>query len=137
VSENSWPVFVYKNYLFDENNLKQGLFMSKILVQAFKAVFTSPSSAREADGDGDGANILENNQRARQALNQVKVKMCIASIINMRKVTPHSITYVVCQVCFALSNVSSWHTIDGDFDYEVFWNNIVDFFKDVPGPVTQ
>ncbi|KAG1893003.1 uncharacterized protein F5891DRAFT_963608 [Suillus fuscotomentosus] len=116
VSENSWPVFVYENYSFDENNLERGLFMSKILVQAFKAVFTSPSSAREADGDGDGADILENNRRARRALNQVKVKTCVR---------------------FALSNVSSWRTIDGDFDYEVFWNNIVDFFEDVPGPVAQ
>ncbi|KAG1786404.1 uncharacterized protein HD556DRAFT_1449785 [Suillus plorans] len=137
VSENSWPVFVYENYSLDENNLEQGLFMSKILVQAFKAVFTSPSSAREADGDGDGADILENNRCARRALNQVKVKMCVASIINMRKVTPHSIAYVVCQVRFALSSISSWRTIDGDFNYEVFWNNIVDFFEDVPGPVAQ
>lgn len=27
--------------------------------------------------------------------------------------------------------------MDGDFDYEAFWNNIVDFFEDVPGPVTR
>jgi hypothetical protein len=26
--------------------------------------------------------------------------------------------------------------MDGDFDYEIFWNNIVDFFEDIPGPVT-
>jgi hypothetical protein len=41
------------------------------------------------------------------------------------------------QVRFALSNVSSWRTIDGDFDYEAFWNNVVDFFENVPGPVTK
>ncbi|KAG1860076.1 hypothetical protein F4604DRAFT_1930390 [Suillus subluteus] len=78
-------------------DLEKGLFMSKILVQAFKAIFTSPSSAREADGDGDGADILENNRRAQWMLNQVKVKTCVASIINMRKVTSCSIAYVVCQ----------------------------------------
>lgn len=72
----------------------------------------------------------------------------------MKKVTPRAIAYVVChvskfyccrvqnltfkwQVRFALSSVSSWHTVDGDFDYEVFWNNIVDFFEDIPGPVTR
>ncbi|KAG1770178.1 hypothetical protein EDD22DRAFT_948489 [Suillus occidentalis] len=64
VLENSWPLFLYENYSFNANDLERGLFKSKILVQAFKAIFTSPSSAREADGDGDGANILENNQRA-------------------------------------------------------------------------
>ncbi|KAG1759338.1 hypothetical protein EDD22DRAFT_906415 [Suillus occidentalis] len=135
VSENSWPLFVYENYAFDSDNLEQGLFMSKILVQAFKAIFTSPSSAREADGDGDGADILENNRRARRSVNsQVKVKTCVASIINMRKVTPRSIAYVVCQVRFTLSSVSSWRTVNGDFDYEGFWNHIVDFFEDVPNP---
>ncbi|KAG1810746.1 hypothetical protein EV424DRAFT_1542864 [Suillus variegatus] len=138
VSENSWPLFVYDNYTFNANDLEKGLFMSKILVQAFKAIFTSPSSAREADGDGDGADILENNRHARRSLNgQVKVKTCVASIINMRKVTPRSIAYVVCQVRFSLSSVSSWRTVDGDFDYEGFWNNVVDFFEDVPGPVAQ
>ncbi|KAG1820635.1 hypothetical protein EV424DRAFT_1539458 [Suillus variegatus] len=137
VSENSWPLFLYENYAVKLDNLEQGLFKSKILVQAFKAVFTSPSSAREADRDGDGADILENNRRAQRQLNQVKVKTCVASIINMRKVTPRSLAYVVCQVRFALSNISSWRTVDADFDYEVFWSNIVDFFENVPGPVTQ
>jgi hypothetical protein len=41
------------------------------------------------------------------------------------------------QVRFALSSISSWRTVDGDFDYESFWNNIVDYFEDVPGPVAQ
>ncbi|KAG2107533.1 hypothetical protein BD769DRAFT_1366210 [Suillus cothurnatus] len=114
VSENSWPLFLYEKYSVNRNNLEHGLFKSKILVQAFKATFTSPSSAREADGDGDGADILENNRRARRALSQVKVKTCVR---------------------FALSGVTSWRTVDGDFDYEIFWNNIIDFFEDVPGPV--
>ncbi|KAG2122168.1 hypothetical protein BD769DRAFT_1389800 [Suillus cothurnatus] len=108
-----------------------------ILRKAFKAIFTSPSSAREADGDGDGADILENNRCARRKSEQTKVKTCVSSIINMKKVTPRAIAYVVCQVRFALSSVSSWRTVDGDFNYEVFWNNIVDFFKDVPGPATK
>ncbi|KAG2745790.1 hypothetical protein P692DRAFT_201719517 [Suillus brevipes Sb2] len=116
VSENSWPLFLYENYSFDSTDLEKGLFQSKILIQAFKAIFTSPSSAKEADGDGDGADILECNRRARRALNQVKVKTCVR---------------------FALSSISSWRTVDGDFDYESFWNNIVDYFEDVPGPVAQ
>ncbi|KAG1782874.1 hypothetical protein EV702DRAFT_1191325 [Suillus placidus] len=35
------------------------------------------------------------------------------------------------------ASLSSWCTVDGNFDYEGFWNNIVNFFKDVPGPVVQ
>ncbi|KAG2737514.1 hypothetical protein P692DRAFT_201733086 [Suillus brevipes Sb2] len=116
VSENSWPLFVYENYQVNGNNLEEGFLKSKLLILAFKAVFTSPSSAREAEGDGDGADILENNRRARRKSEQTKVKTCVR---------------------FALSSVSSWRAVDGDFDYEAFWNNIVDYFEDVPGPVTR
>ncbi|KAG1720565.1 hypothetical protein EDD22DRAFT_962791 [Suillus occidentalis] len=137
ISENSWPLFVYENYQVNSNDLEEGFLKSRLLVLAFKAVFTSPSSARETDGDGNGADIIENNRRARRKSDQTKVKMCVASIINMRKVTPRAIAYITCQVRFALSSVSSWRTIDGDFDYEAFWCNIVDFFEDVPGPVVR
>ncbi|KAG1817509.1 uncharacterized protein BJ212DRAFT_1480084 [Suillus subaureus] len=120
ISENSWPLFLYKNYKVNHENLEEGLSKSKLLVQAFKAIFTSPSSAKEAKGD-----------------EQAKVKTCVASVINMKKVTPRTITYVVCQVHFTLSNISSWCTVNGDFDYEGFWNNTVDFFEDVPSPVMK
>jgi hypothetical protein len=32
-----------------------------IALQGFKAIFTSPSSANEVDGDGNGADVIENN----------------------------------------------------------------------------
>jgi hypothetical protein len=165
---------MYEDYKVNADNLEEGFLKSKLLVlvsrcddfgggdvlsliaalQAFKAIFTSPSSAKEVDGDGDGADILENNRRARRKSEQGKVKTCVASIINMRKVTPRAIAYIVCQVSkckclmclisnfrvqvrFALSGISSWRTVDGDFDYEAFWTNIVAFFEVVPGPVTR
>ncbi|KAG1850395.1 hypothetical protein DFJ58DRAFT_729273 [Suillus subalutaceus] len=137
VSENSWPLFVYENYQVNRNDLEEGFLKSKLLVLAFKAIFTSPSSAREAEGDGYGADILENSRHARRKSEQMKVKTCVTSIINMKKVTPRAIAYVVCQVCFALSSVTSWHTVDGDFNYEAFWSNTVDFFENVPGPVMK
>lgn len=37
------------------------------------------------------------------------------------------------QVRFALSSVTSWRSIDGDFDYAQFWRTIVDFFEKPPG----
>jgi hypothetical protein len=33
VSENSWPLFLYEGYAVNANNLEQGLFKSKVLVQ--------------------------------------------------------------------------------------------------------
>lgn len=137
VSENSWPSFMYENYQADPKNLERGLMKSKLLVMGFKAIFTSPSSANEVDGDGDGADILENNRRARKRSDQAKVKTCVASIIGMRKVTPRAIAYAACQIRFALSNITSWRTVDGDFDYQIFWDNIIDFFEDAPGPAAR
>ncbi|KAG2743101.1 hypothetical protein P692DRAFT_20878957 [Suillus brevipes Sb2] len=137
VSENSWPLFVYESYEVDVRNLECGLFKSKLLVIGFKAIFTSPSSANEVDGKGDGADIIENNQRAWRRSDQTKVKMCVASIKSMRKVTPRAIAYAVCQIRFALSNITSRRAVDGDFDYQFFWHNIVDFFENPPGPAAR
>ncbi|KAG2046048.1 hypothetical protein BDR06DRAFT_862505, partial [Suillus hirtellus] len=47
VLENSWPLFMYKNYRANRDNLKKGFLKSKLLVLAFKAIFTSPSSVKE------------------------------------------------------------------------------------------
>ncbi|KAG1868167.1 hypothetical protein C8R48DRAFT_599093 [Suillus tomentosus] len=116
VSENSWPLFMYQDYEVDVNNLERGLMKSKLLIMAFKAIFTSPSSANEIDGEGDGADIIENHRRAQRQSDQAKVKTCVR---------------------FALSNVTSWRTVDGDFDYQIYWNNIVDFFEDAPGPAAR
>jgi hypothetical protein len=41
------------------------------------------------------------------------------------------------QVRFALSSVTSWRSVDGDFDYEQFWRTIVDFFEQAPGRVAR
>jgi hypothetical protein len=114
VSENSWPLFMYQNCEADANNLEHGLMKSKLLVmvsilisltescliefQGFKAIFTSPSSANEVDGEGEGADIIENNRRAQRQSDQTKVKTCVASIIGMRKVTARAIAYAACQV---------------------------------------
>lgn len=65
-------------------------------------MFTSPSSAKDIEGDGDGADIIENNRRARRSSHGLKVKKHVAQIIKMRKVTPRSIAYIACQVSKSL-----------------------------------
>ncbi|KAG2114062.1 hypothetical protein BD769DRAFT_1391505 [Suillus cothurnatus] len=100
ITEMSWPTFLYEKYTADQNNLK-----------AFKAIFTSPSCAKEADSDSNGTNVIENNRRTKKDFSEEKVKTHVVQIIKMHKVSPCSITYVVCQ----------------------FWCNVVDFFKRAPG----
>ncbi|KAG1758956.1 hypothetical protein EDD22DRAFT_783224, partial [Suillus occidentalis] len=121
VTELSFPTYLYDKYTADPDNLEEGLFKGRILIQGYKAVFTSPSSAKDVEGDGDGADVIWNNACARKTFGGVKVKKHVAQIIKMRKVTPHSIAYIACRVRFALSYITSWQSIDGDFDYVLFW----------------
>ncbi|KAG2110411.1 hypothetical protein DEU56DRAFT_920178 [Suillus clintonianus] len=133
VTDLSFPAFLYDKYTANPNDLEEGLFKGKVLLQAYKAVFTSPSSAKDVEGDGDGIDVIQNNRRAKNSVFGVKVKKHVAQIIRMKKVTPRSIAYIACQVRFALSSVTSWRSVDGDFDYEQFWRSIVDFFERAPG----
>ncbi|KAG2126133.1 hypothetical protein BD769DRAFT_1330003, partial [Suillus cothurnatus] len=41
------------------------------------------------------------------------------------------------QVRFALSSVTSWQSVDGDFYYVQFWQIIVDFFERPPSREAQ
>ncbi|KAG2154504.1 uncharacterized protein EDB93DRAFT_1053083, partial [Suillus bovinus] len=120
VTDLSFPNFLYENYTANAQNLEEGLFKGKILVQAYKAVFTSPSSVKDVNGDGDGADISANNRRAHKSFHETKVKKHVAHIIKMKKVMPRSIVYIVCQVRFALLSVTSWRSVDEDFDYAQF-----------------
>ncbi|KAG2049200.1 hypothetical protein BDR06DRAFT_894125 [Suillus hirtellus] len=116
VTEMSWPAFLYEKYSADQNNLEEGLFKGTLLLQAFNAIFMSPSSAKEVAGEGDGADNFNSGK---------KVKTHVAQIINMRKLQ------------FVLSSVTSWCSVDGNFDYIPFWQNIVDFFERPPGRAAQ
>ncbi|KAG2125119.1 hypothetical protein DEU56DRAFT_916722 [Suillus clintonianus] len=137
VTELSFPTFLYEKYNANPDDLEEGLFKGKILVQGYKAVFTSPSSAKDIDGDGDGADVVRNNARMKNTLLGSKVKKHVAQIIKLDKVTPRSIAYIACQVRFALSSVTSWRIVDGDFNYIQFWRIIVDFFESPPGREAQ
>ncbi|KAG1836800.1 hypothetical protein DFJ58DRAFT_669374, partial [Suillus subalutaceus] len=137
VTDLSFPTFLYEKYTASADNLEEGLFKGGILVKAYKAVFTSPSSAKDVEGDGDGADISANNRRAQKSHHRLKVKKHVTHIIKMKKVTPRSIAYIACQARFALSSVTSWQSVDGDFDYIQFWRTIVDVFEKVPGQSAQ
>ncbi|KAG0694654.1 hypothetical protein DFH29DRAFT_1006133 [Suillus ampliporus] len=138
VTAYSWLAFLYKDYSFDSANIEKGLFRSTLLLKAFKHVFTSPSSAKEIDGNGNGADVITAHQRHRRSSeNDAANRSHVANIIGMKTVTLRTIAYTACQLRFALSSVNSWRSVDGDFDYYDFYNNIVDFFEVVPGTDAQ
>ncbi|KIK35026.1 hypothetical protein CY34DRAFT_96867, partial [Suillus luteus UH-Slu-Lm8-n1] len=125
--------FLYEKYTTNLDNLEEGLFKDKILVQGYKAVFISPSSAKDIEGNGDGADVIQNNRCVKTLCTGIKVKKHVAQIIKLDKVSPQSIAYITCQVHFALSFVTSWWSIDGNFNYILFWRYIIDFFERLLG----
>ncbi|KAG1720545.1 uncharacterized protein EDB91DRAFT_1256934 [Suillus paluster] len=94
MTDLSFLAYLYDGYTANPDDLEEGLFKGKILIQGYKAVFTSPSSAKDVEGDGDGADIIQNNRCTRKSFNGAKVKKHVAQIINMKKVTPRSIAYI-------------------------------------------
>lgn len=114
MTADSWPLFLYAKYTCDPNDIVKGLFQSPILVkvchqifsssytaslllsqQAYKYLFTSPSSVSEDDAEG-----LENprpSKRAKKALTATRAN--VALLIGLNSVTPRSIAYVAVQVC--------------------------------------
>ncbi|KAG1887866.1 hypothetical protein F4604DRAFT_1570638 [Suillus subluteus] len=107
VTDLSFPAFLYDKYQTNPDDLEEGLFKGRILLQGYKAVFTSPSSAKDIEGDGDGVDVIRNNRLTKKSFAGVKVR-------------------------FTLSSVTSWWSIDGDFDYIQFWRTIIDFFEKPP-----
>ncbi|KAG2120312.1 hypothetical protein BD769DRAFT_1361792, partial [Suillus cothurnatus] len=98
VTDLSFLAFLYDKYTVNPNDLEEGLFKGKILVQGYKAIFMSPSSAKDIEGNGDGMDIIQNNRLAKKSATGIKVKKHVVEIIKLRKVTPRSITYIACQV---------------------------------------
>ncbi|KAH7917428.1 hypothetical protein BV22DRAFT_1026345 [Leucogyrophana mollusca] len=107
VTAYSWPAFLYKNNIYDPNNPSVGLFKGSLLVKAFKHIFTSPSSASDSPSDDEEQPRKKQRASGERLHNQLR---------------------------FAFSSCGSWRIIDEDFNYEVFYNNIVDYFELPPTP---
>ncbi|RXW12443.1 hypothetical protein EST38_g13412 [Candolleomyces aberdarensis] len=88
----------------------EGLFRGKLLVSAYKHVFTSPSSV-------DG-----NESRA--------TRSCNARIHGMKTVTIPSIAYIATQVRFALSSTPTFSRSDTMTDSEYFYTLVIELLED-------
>ncbi|KAH9942077.1 hypothetical protein B0H21DRAFT_696509 [Amylocystis lapponica] len=114
ITADYWPAFVYQDFTCNLNDLDEGLFRSKLLVKAFKHIFTSPSSAFRDTAD---ENVQDSEPPARKQKYH-------------RSATRAS-------VHFALSDIPSWADYLDCYDYVMLYNNVVDYFEAPPGPIAR
>ncbi|KAI6013029.1 hypothetical protein EDC04DRAFT_2579635, partial [Pisolithus marmoratus] len=126
VTAYSWLMFLYENETFDLNNPTDSLFKGKLLVKAFKQIFTSPTSVLKMDDEPSPRKCQRHDEQCTHSH--------MASLLGMKSVSPCAITYAAVQLHFALSSCGAWQVVDGEFNYEMFYNNIVDFFEDAETP---
>ncbi|KAJ6465483.1 hypothetical protein C8R45DRAFT_939672 [Mycena sanguinolenta] len=157
ITADQWPRGVYQNGIYDAANPTKGLFKSTSLLQTYLHLFTAPQSAKKLQEEADKEKRLVNasepdsenvrpsasedaqppRKKRRLAAAPVTSKKSVASKISLRHVTPRSLAYACVHHRFALSDAASWNEVDGDFEYVVYYNNIVDWFENAPGPVAQ
>ncbi|OBZ70778.1 hypothetical protein A0H81_09007 [Grifola frondosa] len=109
VPGDQWPIFLYAGK-YNPEEPWDGLLRSKLLVKAYRYIFTSPSS-------------VDDETKATRAGN--------ARIHGMTKVTPASIAYIATQVRFALSSSQVFSRTDTATDSERFYNSILNVLTDV------
>ncbi|KIM60338.1 hypothetical protein SCLCIDRAFT_26681, partial [Scleroderma citrinum Foug A] len=104
---DQWPVFLYSDYVFFD--LITILLQPNCRIQAFKHVFTSPSS-------------MEQEPKVTRSGN--------ARLHGMRSITKASIVYVATQVCFALTSTQVFSCTDLVTDSERFYNSITELLDE-------
>jgi len=109
VAGDQWPLLIYADCVYDPGDPWEGLFRNKLLVWAFKHIFTSPSSV-----DLDAKATRSGNAR----------------IHGMTRVTTASLAYVATQLRFALSSASVFCRSDTLTDSERFYVSVLEFLDD-------
>ncbi|KAG2737704.1 hypothetical protein P692DRAFT_20883308 [Suillus brevipes Sb2] len=109
VSGDQWPLFLYANEAYDPDDPWNGLLRSRLLINAFRHVFTSPSS-------------VEKEPKATRAGN--------ARLHGMTAVTAPSVAYIATQVRFAICSSSVFSRTDTTTDSETFYHSLLDLLED-------
>lgn len=69
-------------------------FIPHQILKAFKAVFTSPTSADDIDNEE-----VEASSSGKCCRGEQRTRAHVAALIGMKTIQPHAIAYVACQVC--------------------------------------
>ncbi|KAF9783394.1 hypothetical protein BJ322DRAFT_1008007, partial [Thelephora terrestris] len=123
-SDDYWLRCLYEGEKGDPEDVEKGFLKSALLVKTFQMIFTSPSSAR---GNFDAEPVPEHRERRKKAPSK---RPPVAEQPRMDgQVTTRSIAYVAVQLHFALCDATHWMNHYNGFNYEEFYEFIIDFFE--------
>ncbi|KAJ7185364.1 hypothetical protein C8R46DRAFT_1342648 [Mycena filopes] len=109
----------YHGYQGDPRNPETGFMKSRYLVQSYKAVFTSPSSA---EVDKENAPAVKKRKTSGR---------CVATILNMNgKVTSRSLAYIGVLVWLSLTTTFDWQEEYYGVSLPQMYDFLVDFFEE-------
>ncbi|KAF8973639.1 hypothetical protein BDZ97DRAFT_1776048 [Flammula alnicola] len=121
-----------------ERDFDQGFLRSLLLVKAYCAIFTSPTSADNFEAEETADGPVRKKQKATRKMKATKNN--VATLLRMEgKVTPRSIAYVATLLIFNLTDAEQWpaDAIYNGFDFQTFYNVIVDYFDDATDAISR
>ncbi|KAF4578288.1 hypothetical protein EYR40_001550 [Pleurotus pulmonarius] len=113
VRASVWPSFVYADESYDPDNMDHGLLRGWLLVRVMRHIFTGPTTATKPS--------------------QKLARGCNARKLGITQVTPNMIAYAAVQARVMLSAASSWTNEDADFNLSIFYDRIINLFRDDEG----
>ncbi|KAI9068225.1 hypothetical protein FKP32DRAFT_1587883 [Trametes sanguinea] len=114
VDGSHWPTFAYDEATYNPALPWQSFLCGRLIIQAFRHVFTSPSSATADDGADSGVSTRSGN----------------AALHGMTRVTPGSIIYCATHVHFALSSTAIFNKNNKGNDSVIFYRSLVEYFDE-------
>src|ERR1700709_1106804 len=117
ITVSSWPTFLYASGSYDYENPRTGLFQGELLLkvwrmqyfdmvlksaQAFKYIFTSPTSAELDPKDQHDGVSTQRHSRLRRTTGERRTRCHVAGILNMTSVQPRAIAYIAVQVLWMI-----------------------------------
>ncbi|KAF9778115.1 hypothetical protein BJ322DRAFT_1214801 [Thelephora terrestris] len=123
-SNNYWLRCLYEGEKGDPEDVEKGFLKSALLVKTFQMIFTAPSSAR---GNLDAERVPGPRDRQKKTPSK---RPPVAEQLRMDgQVTARSIAYAAVQMHFALCDATHWMNHYNGFNYEEFYEFIIDFFE--------
>ncbi|KAH9835782.1 uncharacterized protein C8Q71DRAFT_858627 [Rhodofomes roseus] len=118
ITADHLPAFMYPDDSYNSLAPDEQLLQSSLIASCYRSVITGPGSAlAPTTGDAQDSK-LANARRS------------VAKSYSISECSPETIAYITTQCRFSLDATHEWKVADGEFKYQVFFDNILALFDD-------